>query len=571
MKQAILQFDFNDSPIVFSHPIEIIQTNRIDEVNKCLQQVQAAVDNGYYVAGYLSYEATYAFRESISSETSNELPLLWFGVFKAPLNKATILSNKESFTIDHWKMLQSKTQYEKQFEQIMEVIHEGQIKQVNYTVPFETSFKGNTYLYYQYLRDAQKAAYNAYLQLGDIDILSASPELFFHMNEDDITVKPMKGTIHRGKSVEEDLANKQWLQTSDKNKNENELIIQLMQTELASITKKDSVHLTKLFEVEQYPTVYQMTSTLKGTLLPDTTATEIIKTLFPCGSITGVPKDESIRFISKIEPFPREVYCGAIGYITPNNKAIFNVSIRTVTINHQRNLATYGAGGAITTNSNAKEEYEELVTKTKILQRQQQCFQLLETLALINGQYIVLEEHMERLTQSASYFDFPVNIHEIRKKLQETAIKYAIGEWRVRLTVSKQGKVELSQQPLSSIKNTRIALAEKPIDKEDIFHYHKTTLRTIYTQHKMNDDYFDVLLWNEQHEVTECTIGNIIVKMDNELCTPPIDCGVLPGTYRSSLLKAGEIKERVILKSDLDRASDIWLINSVRGWVKVHF
>src|SRR5699024_1581650 len=180
---------------------------------------------------------------------------------------------------------------------------------------------------------------------------------------------------------------------------------------------------------------------------------------------------------------------------TPNNKAIFNVPIRTVTINHQRNSATYGAGGAITAGSIAEEEYKELVTKTKILTRKQQHFQLLETLALIHGEYILLEEHMERLKQSANYFQIPINITEIRNKLRKMATQYAIGEWRVRLTVSKQGQMKLSQQPLTPIKNTRITLAKKAINKEDVFHYHKTTIRNIYDQHKVNDDYFDVLLW----------------------------------------------------------------------------
>ena len=571
MKQPILQFDFNDSPIVFSHPSKIIQTNKLTEVNECLQQVQLAADNGYYVAGYISYEATYAFTEYIRPELSNEQPLLWFGLFRAPNNEPIVYSNNEQYSIGQWDMLQSKEQYDKQFAQIMKAIQQGQVKQVNYTVPFESNFSGNTYHYYERLKKAQQAAYNAYLQLGNFEIISASPELFFHMNKQDITVKPMKGTIHRGKTVEEDLMNKQWLETSAKNKYENKLISQLMLTELTPITQKDSLQISKLYEVEQYPTVYQMTSTIQGTLLPETTATEIMKTLFPCGSITGVPKDETIRFIADVEPFPREVYCGAIGYITPNKEAIFNVPIRTVTIDRKRNRATYGAGGAITAHSNVKEEYEEMLAKTNVLELQQENFQLLETIALMNGEYLVLDEHMERLLQSANYFRFPINIHEVKNQLQEVAQTKTQGEWRVRLTVSEQGKIEISYQLLSQIDNSRIRLAEKPIDKENLFHYHKTTNRTIYDQHKPGDDFFDVLLWNEYHEVTEFTIGNVVVEIDGEFYTPPIICGVLPGTYRASLLKCGEIKEKVILKTDLERATNIWFINSVRGWIKVHF
>src|SRR5699024_4448125 len=194
------------------------------------------------------------------------------------------------------------------FLKIMEAIRRGEIKQVNYTVPFDTTFNGNSYLYYKRLKKAQKASYNAYLQLGDLDIISASPELFFQVKNDEITVKPMKGTIHRGKTAQEDERNKQWLQHSTKNRYENQLITTLMKNELASITEKDTIKATSLYNVEQYPTVYQMTSTMKATLHLHTKIMDIIRTLFPCGSISGVPKKKSLQYIPEIEPYPREIY-----------------------------------------------------------------------------------------------------------------------------------------------------------------------------------------------------------------------------------------------------------------------
>lgn len=569
MKQPILQFDFQDTQVIFTEPINIIQTNELSEVEHCLMQVQSAVNNGLYVAGYLSYEVTYAFSKGAITKVNNNHPLLWFGVFKAPYEGAPLFSNNNDYHVGTWNMMQSKAQYEAQFAKIMEAIQNGTLDQINYTVPFESTFSGNSYRYYERLRKAQQASYNAYLQLGDIDIISASPELFFDVHDGDITVKPMKGTIHRGKTVAEDVANKQWLQQSSKNKFENELIAALMQQELAPITEPNSVAPTSLYDVEQYPTVYQMTSTIKGKLKKDTSITQILRTLFPCGSISGVPKKETLQLIPEFEPHPREIYCGAIGYITPEENAVFNVPIRTVTIDKLKNQATYGAGGAITAHSNVVEEYEEMVTKTKVLEMEREDFQLLETLGLIDGQYLVLEEHIERLSQSARYFNFEMDVDDLMEILRTTSASHPKGKWRVRLTVSAQGDIVLNCVELEATDNTQVVLAQKPIHKSNVFHYHKTTHRMIYNEHRC-EDMFDVILWNEDDEITEFSIGNIVLEMDGTYYTPPIESGVLPGTFRKSLLQAGVIKEKIMHLSDLQFATNIWLINSVRGWVKVH-
>lgn len=570
-KQPILQFDFNQQTSIFSQPIQIIQTSKLAEIEQCLHQIEAAIEDGYYAAGYLSYEVTYAFLNRQIEPKVNSLPLLWFGIFNEPDTEIMHSNSQETYHIGPWKMKQSKTAYEETFTKIMAEIKRGNMDQVNYTVPFEASFTGNTYLYYKRLQKAQHGDYNAYLQLGNVDILSASPEMFFHLDNDEITVKPMKGTIHRGKSYQEDIANRHWLYSSKKNRLENELILDDMKAELRNITTPDSIHTPTLYEVEQYPTVYQMTSTMKGNVRRDMPITNIMKHLFPCGSITGVPKEETISFIHQIEPFPRGVYCGAIGYITPNREALFNVPIRTVTIEPNKQRATYGAGGAITVNSHVEEEYEEIMTKTKVLERVEPYFELLETIALVDGTYIVLEEHMTRLQQSASYFQFDVQMDEIRAKLVQIATQHDKGTWRVRLTVSTQGHIHTTCQPLGYIERVRVALAQKPIDSENVFHYHKTTNRELYHQHKIDDpDIFDILLWNERQELTEFTIGNLVIEIEGIFYTPPIHCGVLPGTYREHLLRIGKVQEKVMMKSELANATRIWLINSVRQWVEVY-
>ena len=568
-QQPFLHFDFEENQLTFTNPVEIITTTNFDEVEVCLTKIQQAVDNGYHVAGYLSYEVTYTFFNEIINQKQSTLPLLWFGVFNRPSQNLTPPTTDNHYHVGKWSMLESKENYMENFDHIMKKIKQNNVDQINYTTKFESSFHGDSYPYYMRLKNAQRSNYSAYLQLEEVDILSISPELFFKVKNNHIHVKPMKGTIHRGKTSEEDEINKIWLQQSTKNKYENKLIVDLMENELASITTTGEASHTNLYNIETYPTVHQMTSRIKKKLHPNTTITTIIKTLFPCGSISGVPKKKSIQLINELENDTRDVYCGAIGYITPTNEAIFNVPIRTVTIDKQRQLASYNAGGAITKYSKPEEEYEEVLTKTKILSKRESDFELLETIALIDGKYIVLEEHLVRLVASATYFDIPISRDDVLEKLKTFAHSHPLGNWRIRVTLSKAGELHLDNKRMNTLQNNTVGVANNPIDKEDIFHYHKTTNRKIYTRHQ-KPHVFDVILWNEDKEVTEFTIGNIVVELDGTYYTPPIKCGVLPGTYRNFLLTSGEIKERIIHLSELASATNIWLINSVREWVKVN-
>lgn len=571
MKSPILQFDFltdeESKPVIFSNPIEVIQTNELTNVATCLDKVDQAVKKGFYVAGYMSYEAAYAFHHLQILTPNNKMPLIWFGVFHEPISHN--IPESIGYEIHHWKIAQTKAQYKEKFQQIIDAIYNQKTDQINYTVPFYADFTGNAYSYYKVLKNAQRANYNAFLDIDDFQILSASPELFFQLKNNIITVKPMKGTVHRGLTYEEDLANKRWLQSSTKNKQENNLITELMKQELKQIADETSIKVIDQYKVAKYPTVYQMTSTVIGERLPNQSVINIMKALFPCGSISGVPKTESIKMINQLESNPREVYCGAIGYITPDEEAIFNVPIRTVMIDEKKKQAMYGAGGAITIHSNVDEEYEEMVTKTKILHWEKQPFQLLETFGLYDGNYIVFDEHLQRLIHSAAYFDFPLHIAHIKEKLLQIASIYQTGAWRVRLTVSETGNEQIEVIELQKTNNRIVKLAKTPIVKNNPFLYHKTTNRSLYEQHT-EDEVFDVLLWNEQNEITEFTIGNVVVELHGELFTPPVESGLLPGTFRAKLLREEKVKQRKLMKTDLHKCSRIWLVNSVRQWVEVN-
>lgn len=573
-QNPLLYFNFVDhdgkmKPQQFINPVKIIKAQTVNEVIPCLKEVDKAINKGYYAAGYISYEAAPAFNQNLPKKDDHKIPLLWFGIFNEPIQNEIEFSG--TFHTDNWNPTISIDDYYKNVDNIQSYIRDGRTKQVNYTIQLESNFTGEPIAFYKQLEQAQSANYSAFLDFGDYSILSASPELFFQLKDGVITTKPMKGTIGRGKTYIEDIKNAEWLKSSKKNQLENNLIVDLMRKELAEIAIPNTINVPHLYALEKYPTVYQMTSTITANIRPDINFIDIFKTLFPCGSITGIPKKETMDIISMLETDPREIYCGAIGWITPNKEAVFNVPIRTVLIDKQNQNASYGVGGAITKDSTKEGEYEEILIKARLLTKKQQDFNLLESLGLIDGEYLVYKEHLSRLTMSAKYFDFTLNIDEIEADLHRLALKHRVGQWKVRLLLAKSGSFTIEIEKIVPLpKEVTGLLSKEPIDKNHLFLYHKTTNRTIYNKHrKQLQDFFDVLLWNEDQEVTEFTLGNIVVEIEGRLYTPSLDAGLLAGTFRESLLQKGMIQERRIKVSDLQHCQKIWLINSVRGWVSV--
>src|SRR5699024_6962934 len=305
-----------------------------------------------------------------------------------------------------WHPDVSTDKYYKNIDKIQDYMKQDQIKQVNYTIQMAADFKGDSFAFYKQLQQAQEATYTAYLDIGDFTILSASPELFFRLEDNKITTKPMKGTVRRGKTYQEDKEHAIWLYQSGKDRTENRLIVHVMRADLAKIAKAGTIKTTKLYEIEQYPTVYQMTSTVTADLQNDKNITDIFRALFPCGSITGLPKEETMQVIADLETAPREVYCGAFGFLTPENEAVFKVTFRTITIANQNEQPIDGDSRLIILCMTKEGEYDEVLAKVKVLYTERPHFNLLETLGLFNEKYFLLENHLARLSQSAAYFNF---------------------------------------------------------------------------------------------------------------------------------------------------------------------
>ena len=535
-------------------PTAEITAKHIDEVLPVLEFAERESTAGSYVAVMLSYEAAPAFDPVFTVHTPSDFPLAWAAAFSTTsefqdLNSPTISSNS-------WAPRVARNEYDNAVTQIKDLIATGDTYQVNYTFPVTSNFTGDHYDWYLSLCRAQGAEYSAYFDLDRYKILCLSPELFFRREGTHVVTKPMKGTIGRGRWTKEDRDHAQWLKNSTKDRAENVMIVDLLRNDLGKVSIPGSVHVSSMFDIERFETVWQMTSTVESTLEDGTTLPELMQALFPCGSITGAPKIRTMEIIRELERFPRGMYTGTIGLLRPGGDCVFNVAIRTVVIDTESNQATFGVGGGIVIDSTAEREYEECLVKSRFLHSTPVEFQLFESILLEDGEYFLLPEHLKRLRESAEYFGFKCPMGEINDAL----LRREMGSFKVKLTLWKDGRIETEIKRIELLDLNGLALAAEPVDSSDRFLFHKTTRR------RGGDD---VIYWNERGEVTESSIANLIVPIDGELFTPPIECGLLPGVFRNHLLSEGKIKERVITVEEFQNAPEFFLINSIRKWIRI--
>ncbi|MCD1161800.1 aminodeoxychorismate synthase component I [Peribacillus frigoritolerans] len=571
-----LIFHFTDKqgdsrPLYFANPKKVITAHSIEDVLPQFQKVQEAIEQGNYAAGYVSYEAAPAFEQSFKVKDGAKMPLLWFGIFDKPEEEIPEKMTG-AFNLAEWQSETDSNAYRSGFQRIKSEIKKGNTYQVNYTMRLQSQFEGDDFAFFERLKRAQRSNYSAYLNVGSHRILSASPELFFRWEDGQLITRPMKGTVKRGTTLKGDQLNADWLAASEKNQAENYMIVDLLRNDLGMIAEPGSVKVPQLKAIEKYPTVWQMTSTITADTNPGTTIIDIFKALFPCGSITGAPKIKTMEIIADIENSPREVYCGAIGFITPQTEAVFNVPIRTVVIEKETGKAEYGVGGGITWDSELSEEYDEAFLKAKLLTVERPAYKLLESIKLSDGEYYLLNDHIDRMKQSAEYFDYRFSELYLRDQLQKYAeINHGTLQ-KVRVLLHENGEIEVLGQAIKPLGPEFTAiLAEAPISSANPFLFHKTTNRDVYEGFQMNNpDFQDVLLWNEEGFITEFTNGNVVVKINGDLYTPPVEAGLLAGTFRQELIRKKEIKVKNISKADLNNAEEIWFINSVRGKLKVN-
>ncbi len=563
------------------------------EVHAALVRIDEAAAAGLRAAVMLAYEAAPAFDPAFSVHEPGDFPLLWAAIYTDELAPPAPAGGP--YALGAWSRTVSQEEYGRAVTAIREYIRQGETYQVNYTMPFMMPFEGDSAAWYADVASRSGVGYPAYLDMGRYAVLCFSPELFFRRTGSMLSVRPMKGTMARGRWTEEDEVRRMALANCPKNRAENVMIVDLLRNDLGRIAEPGSVRPRRLHRIEQYPTVFQMTSGVHASLRENAGLPEIMAALFPCGSVTGAPKVRTMEIIRELETGPRLAYCGAIGLVGPGRDATFCVPIRTVVVDKEAGQARFCAGGGIVWDSAEEAEHEECLEKMRFLRESPPEFELLETMLYEQGgeqgAWFLLESHLARLKSSAHYFGFRYDARAIRDGLATAVSGCADGFHKVRLLVSGRGMVRAETAPLlmrdvgppamrqamppdaAACHAVRVALADDPelrVSSADPFLFHKTTNRSVYSRALAAwPDCDDVILVNERGEVTEACQANVIARIGGELVTPPRESGLLKGVFLQSLLGAGSVAEQSITLADLAAADGIWLVNSVRGWRRV--
>lgn len=590
--------DDNFRSYLFLDPVAVIQCHNLNQVEASLAEIDRALKQGYYAAGFLAYEAGYAFEQRLHYPAATALPLLWFGIYESPIIYNHRLQAFENGAQEIARILQqipvqknmvspgeipdvyfnlSEKEYQDAITRIKEYIAAGDTYQVNFTFKLKFQWPYSPTDLYCRLRDNQRVGYAALLSLPDHAILSFSPELFFRRDENRITLKPMKGTAKRGRTLAEDEHQQEWLKNSAKNRAENLMIVDLLRNDVGRIAQTGAVHVPRFFEIERYETVQQATSTITAELKPEITVPELMRCLFPSGSITGAPKIRTMQIIHELEKEPRGIYTGSLGFFSPQRRAVFNVAIRTVKLDKQTGAAEMGIGSGVVWDSDSNAEYHECLLKARFLTENAGEFKLIETMRWDHaGGWFLLSGHLQRLENSANYFDFHFDREEILRRLDEYAVRLSRepASYRVRLTLDREGGLVIEHAPLANLHEpVRVRLAKTRTDSQDRFLFHKTTRRELYDRQLKTaeaEGFFDMIFCNERGEITEGCRSNIIIKKNGRYFTPPLECGVLPGVYRAHLFASRQfnLEEKILLPQELERAEEILLCNAVRGLVK---
>jgi len=571
--------------LLFTAPRDILIAHDAAGIRAALARLEAANAAGLHAAGYLAYEAGFAFEERLLSRlpASSAAPLLWFGLYDAPerltaaevdRRLASIAGGSTGTALDIAPLL-DETAYGRAFDQVKALIAAGDTYQVNLTFKAGFRLEGDPVALYRDLVRKQPVAYGALVNTGTEWILSRSPELFISSRADTLRARPMKGTLKRGRTLAEDQTGRAALAADAKNRAENLMIVDLLRNDLGRIAEIGSVKVTDLFTVETYRTLHTMTSGISARRRPGVTTTDLLTNLFPCGSITGAPKLRAMEIIHAVESGPRGVYTGSIGHIAPNGDLTLNVAIRTAVIDADGN-GEIGIGGGIVADSVAGDEYREALLKMAFFTEPARPVTLIETLLWEHGAgYALLDRHLARLAASAAYFALPCDTTAIRALLDQQV--YPRARMRVRLTLDETGPAVTAVNLPPSPEKFRFAIAPGRLDSQSLWLAHKTTNRAFYDEPRVAAHAAlgvdEVVFLNERDELTEGSITNLFIERAGVLLTPALSSGLLPGTLRAELIATGRAVEQVLTLADLQRADAIWLGNSVRGlisaqWVK---
>lgn len=591
----------NHRSLLFLQPVAGLRYWSSESPARFFSQVENYLTGGYYLAGWWAYEMGYLLEPALSREwhPRGEEPVLLadLGVYCQPHVFDHLTGSfsgagpwprgpdhpAPAYELSYPRPNQQREDYLAAIARIKRFIEAGDTYQVNYTLKLLFDFAGSAEAFYRALRRSQSVSYGAYLRDGDRRIMSFSPELFFRKKGSLCTVRPMKGTIRRGCTPEEDARLADFLGSDEKNRSENVMIVDLLRNDLGRLCRPGSVSAQALFQVESFESLHQMTSTVQGELRPRVSPAELFQALFPCGSVTGAPKIRTMEIIRDLELEPRGVYTGAIGYFSPGGEAVLSVPIRTLVLDGLR--GEMGVGSGIVADSDPETEWEECLLKSRFLTDPSPEFELIETMVWLAGEgYWLLALHLDRLLASARRFGFAADGEAIKQKLEILAGQFPQGPQRVRLTLAKDGRLAASFTPCASpvrefpvdsgFNLPRIRFSGCSVNSRDGLRYHKTTCRELFDRERekaIAAGYLEVLFVNERGEVTEGSITNLFIRRAGRLLTPPVSCGLLNGIFRRHLMTTSllPVEERVLMPADLQQSEAVYVANSVRGLVQV--
>jgi para-aminobenzoate synthetase/4-amino-4-deoxychorismate lyase len=568
--------DGGDLRCAFGAPVRVFAATRLDEVRGVLDEAQAQARAGRWCVGFLRYEAAPAFepRAEVHAMGGDDAgPLAWFGVFDQPL-PWTGDESEGAYEPMQWHGALDEPAFAARVARIHQAIGDGEVYQVNLTAPVHSRFEGEPLALFRALRRAQPQAYAAFVDLGERQVLSVSPELFFDWRDGRLLARPMKGTAARGATPAEDRRQAEALRASPKERAENLMFVDLLRNDLSRLAAPFGVRVDSLFDLRPWPTVWQMTSDVVARTRAGLGLWDVFAALFPCGSVTGAPKLRAMHWIRALEDGPRGVYCGALGVLQPGGAATFNVPIRTVELRQGR--ARCGVGSGITLDAEASAEWREWQHKRGFLERAAHPFDLLQTLRLLDGAMPHAPLHLQRLRAAADHFGHRFDASVAQALLDGVAAAHPRGPWRVRLLCDAAGRLRAEAFPLAPTPQpVRVQLASRAIEAPAEFLRHKTTRREAYEALAPGDpEVFDTLLWNADGELTEFTRGSLVAELDDgRRITPPLSCGLLDGVGRALALGArleglppgAPLQEAVLRREQLPRVRRLWFVNALRG------
>jgi para-aminobenzoate synthetase / 4-amino-4-deoxychorismate lyase len=557
---------------LYSSPVQMVSAHSPDQVKPLLEELRAAQSQGLHAAGYLAYDAGAALLPQLTAAV--DTPLAWFGLFEQfeTITTDALPSNLPDPAGAWLSGLQpeiSRGDYAKAFAAVQEYIAAGDIYQANLTFPLSANYAGDPLALYAALRPRAAAGYGGVIWTGEQYFLSFSPELFFALKDARVTTKPMKGTAERRADRQADMAEAEQLQADPKQRAENLMIVDLLRNDLSRVCEPGSVAVPELFHVESYPTVHQMTSTVTGILPEGSDAIDVIAALFPCGSITGAPKIRAMQIISEVEAAARGIYCGSIGRIDANGDAAFNVAIRTFTLCEQTKRVSLGLGSGIVADSGEAAEWAECLAKGDFARVDGYGFDLIETMRFEPAHGILrLEQHLERMKESARTFGFEFDRHEARNRLH-AATFHLDSLSKIRLLASRQGALAIEIRPLSDVDEWRVAVVPLPVAAEDFRLRHKTSDRAFYDEARTaRHDCDEVVFVTTDGRLTEGSISALFVEKDGKLLTPRLSTGLLPSVLRRELIEAGRAEEADLSAEDLQ--GSFFMGNSLRGLIRAN-